>query len=71
MLEVHDVNGVVIKNDIESVSEVACSPNLQMISYSVSGELTAPKVGKHMAPLGKTMEFAPVWDGIDLIETYT
>ena len=67
MLEAHEGNGLVIEQDIGSSNEIACSVKLQTLSYAVTDELTAPNGEyKRVVPLGKALEFSPVWDGVDL-----
>ena len=71
MLEAHEGDGLVMEQDIGSVNEIACSAKLQTISYAVTDELTTPKGEfKRVVPLGKALEFAPVWDGVDLPEAF-
>lgn len=68
ILAAHDGNGLVIEKDIVSSGEIAFSSKLQTISYAVTGELTTPEGKfKRMVPLGKSLEFAQVWDGVDLL----
>ena len=71
MLEAHEGDGLVVEQDIGLVNEIAFSAKLQTISYTVTDELTTPKGEfKRVVPLGKALEFAPVWDGVDLPEAF-
>ena len=71
MLEAHEGDGLVVEQDIGTVNEIACSAKLQTISYAVTDQLTTPKGEfKRVVPLGKALEFAPVWDGVDLPEVF-
>lgn len=71
MLEAHEGDGLVVEQDIGLVNEIACSAKLQTISYAVTDEITTPKGEfKRVVPLGKALEFAPVWDGVDLPEAF-
>lgn len=71
MLEAHDGNGLVLEKDIGVSDEIACSPKLQTISYAVTGELTTPKGEfRRVVPMGKALEFAQVWDGVDLPDVF-
>ena len=72
MLEAHTGNGMVLECDITSADDMAFSPKLQTISYAIARDLELPKVQyKRAVPVGKALEFAPVWDGIDLIQAFS
>jgi hypothetical protein len=71
VLEAHDGNGLVLEQDIASVEEVACSSKLQTIGYAVARDWQDPNGQfKRVVPVGKALEFAPVWDGVNLIQAF-
>lgn len=72
MLAAHTGNGLVIESDITSTDAMAYSPKLQTIAYAIAGDpALLPGQYKRAVPVGKALEFAPVWDGIDLIQAFT
>lgn len=71
MLEAHSGNGLLLEQDITTMNDIACSARLQTISYAVSGEPVPPKGDfKRMVPSGSALVFAPVWDGVDLLDVF-
>lgn len=71
ILEAHTGDGLVIESDIMSVDAVAFSSKLQTIAYAGVNNLQAlPGQYKRTVPLGKALEFAPLWDGVDLIRAF-
>jgi len=68
----HSGYGLVIEKEIESVDEIDCSSKLQTISYRTLNEWHSPRGEfKRAVPMGKALEFAPVWDGVDLLQSFS
>lgn len=71
-LAAHTGFGLIIENDILSVDEIACSSKLQTIAYRTLSEWQNPKGQfKRIVPIGKALEFSPVWDGVDLLQSFS
>lgn len=73
MLAEHSGNGLVFEVDIKSINELPYAEKLQGISYAGEQMLSSLKfegLHKRTVPLGKALEFNPVWDGIDLIQAF-
>ncbi|MCU4674749.1 hypothetical protein N7931_03790 [Catenovulum sp. 2E275] len=73
MLAQHTGNGLVFEMDIQADNELPFAEKLQTISLfgNVGAKLNKESgMFKRIAPLGKALEFNPVWDGIDLIKSF-
>lgn len=71
ILEAHTGDGLVIESDIMSIDAVAFSSKLQTIAYAgVNNLQVLPGQYKRTVPLGKALEFTPLWDGVDLIRAF-
>ncbi|NVK57576.1 MAG: hypothetical protein HWE26_18395 [Alteromonadaceae bacterium] len=71
ILEAHSGNGLIIEQDIRNINDIACSTTLQTVSYfGFDDKITLEGVHKRMVPLGKSLNFDVVWDGIDLLQAF-
>lgn len=72
ILEAHGGNGLVLESDIASLEEIAYSAKLQTISYALPhGWQERSGQFKRAVPLGKALEFSPIWDGVDLLQSFS
>ncbi len=72
VLAAHTGFGLVIEKDIVSVDEIACSSKLQTITHRTLSDWQNPNGQfKRVVPIGKALEFSPVWDGVDLLQSFS